>query len=90
VEALNREEGAHLIVVRYGADHRPHDEFVYNGADIDGSKVVWAREMSRDQNRELLRYFKQRRIWLLEADAPTPRLSPYPVGGLAQNGRDEG
>ena len=46
VEQLGRCEGRHLAIVRYGPEHKALDmEWVYNGADIDGAKVVWARDM---------------------------------------------
>jgi hypothetical protein len=57
-------------------------EWVYNEADIDGSKVVWAREMDSVQNRKLVEYFKDRHVWLVEVgrDGSSPELKPYPVG----------
>lgn len=69
--------GPHLVLVRYAQDHDPFLEWVYNGADIDHQKVVWARDMGQDQNEELLRYYSDRRVWLLEADDRDPRIAPY-------------
>ena len=68
----------HVIIVRYGPEHGSHIEWVYNQADIDGAKVVWARDMGEQQNQELLRYFSKRRAWVLYADESPPRLVPYP------------
>lgn len=80
-EAINRQlkslPGPQLVLVRYGADHDPLAEWVYNKADIDAEKVVWARDMGRAQNDELLHYFKNRRVWLLEPDQIPPKLLPY-------------
>ncbi len=76
---LKQDGGHHLIVVRYGPEKSPHEEWVYNEADINNAQVIWAREMDATQNRKLLEYFSGRKVWLLDADANTPRLVPYPV-----------
>jgi len=80
LSSLSAMDGRHLAIVRYGAGHNAvMNEWVYNRADIDGAKVVWAREMDAAENRELLEYFHDRRVWLVEADETPPRVSPYPV-----------
>ena len=48
----------------------------YNAADIEAAKVVWARDMGPDGNRELTDYFRDRRVWLVEPDRSPPALSP--------------
>ena len=78
VEFLNRQPGRQLVMVRYPADYIPLVDWVYNRADIDGSPIVWAREMGEEQDRPFLNYFHDRRVWLLEPDRSS-QLSPYPV-----------
>jgi hypothetical protein len=69
--------GKHLIMVRYSDDHNIHDEWVYNGADIDGAKIIWARELDPEQNGKLFAYFKDRHIWLVEPDTDNTEIKPY-------------
>jgi hypothetical protein len=69
--------GQQLVLVRYGPNHNPMYEWVYNGAEIDQQKVVWARDMNSAQNDELLKYYSTRRVWLLEPDSMPLRLSEY-------------
>lgn len=64
-------------MVRYDEDHNIHDEWVYNGAEIDGAKVLWARELNGEQNAKLFAYFKDRQIWLVSPDTDNTFLGPY-------------
>jgi hypothetical protein len=74
---LEQSPGSHLVIVRYKPNHDfILDEWVYNHADIDGSKVIWARDMG-PQNEELMHYFSGRHVWLAEPDYNPARLSPY-------------
>jgi hypothetical protein len=75
--SLEQDGQRHLVIVKYGAEHPPQHEWVYNDADIDNSPVVWARDMTADQNLELVDYFRQRRIWFLEVNDGPPKLVPY-------------
>ncbi len=87
---LDRRPGRHLVLVRhspgvYNLDlHRGEMwppfgvwEWVYNGADIDDQRVVWAHDMGPTQNEELIHYYKHRHVWLLYADEQPPKLVPY-------------
>jgi hypothetical protein len=69
---LEGQPGRHLVFVHYEKTHSPHAEWVYNRADIDGARVVWAREVSPAQDAALRRYFCGRTVWLVRPDAATP------------------
>ena len=73
---LENSPGHHLVIVGYGPDHDLNQEWVYNAADIDIAKIVWARDMGDRDNQELLQYFRDRKVWRLNADQSPPRLEP--------------
>ena len=66
---LQSTPGQHLVLIEYAPFHSPHDEWCYNSADIDRSKIVWARDLGSDKNDALLRYFSHRSVHRLAVDA---------------------
>jgi hypothetical protein len=72
---LAKAPGKQLVFVHYSPQHGPY-EWVHNAADIDRSRVVWALDLGPEDNAELRRYYPERKVWTLEADARPPRLIP--------------
>lgn len=74
---LNGAPGKHLVFVRYTPQHNVHDEWVFNAAEIDNSRIVWSREMGPELDRPLARYYRDRDVWLLKPDCKVPELRLY-------------
>jgi hypothetical protein len=68
--------GQHVIFVRYTGMQSPHEEWVYNPADIDAAPVIWAQDMGKLENERLLHYYAGRSFWLFKP-AESMNLSPY-------------
>jgi hypothetical protein len=77
VRELEQMSGKQLVLVNYGPHHDFDWEWVWNHAEIDSSKVVWARDMGDTGNQELLSYFKDRRVWRMNGDISPPSLKSY-------------
>ncbi|HEX5708380.1 MAG TPA: hypothetical protein VFX96_13840 [Pyrinomonadaceae bacterium] len=75
---LESQEGGHVALVRYVPEHNIHDEWVYNEADIDGARVVWARDLGPEETDRLLEHFRARRVWIVEPDYSPARVYEYP------------
>lgn len=77
-QACLKQGGRQLILVRYAADHIPDYEYVFNSADIDGSAIVWARDMGEAKNQELIDYYRgSRKVWIWQPDVSPTLLTPY-------------
>jgi hypothetical protein len=77
---LETRPGEHVVLVRYGPDHSVHEEWVFNAADIDGSKVIWARDLPGEVNDQLFRYYPDRTIWLAQPDTGEVSVLRPPLG----------
>lgn len=65
-ELLQKRPGQHVIFVRYAGLHSPHEEWIYNPADIDAAPVIWALDMGQIENERLRRYYPGRSFWLFK------------------------
>ncbi len=74
---LRARGGKHLVIVGYPARDVPSQEWVYNEADIDHSKIVWARDMGYLQNQDLLEHYPDRQVWYVDRGDVGARLVPY-------------
>jgi hypothetical protein len=70
-ERLGKLPGRHLVLVRYQPGHQVYEELVYNHADIEGSRVVWARSLGAEEDAELMRHYPNREIWMLDDNGET-------------------
>jgi len=76
---LKERPGSQLVIVHYNLDdYATGFEWVYNRANLNSAKVIWARDMGPAKNQELIDYYKHRSVWLLDADTQPPKLAPYP------------
>jgi hypothetical protein len=73
---LERCPGDHVVIVGYDKDFRSYD-WVYNDAQVDGQKVIWARDLGAEENAEILRYYKGRHAWFVVPSDSNPQLVPY-------------
>jgi hypothetical protein len=69
--------GKLLVFVRYWPQHIFQEEWVYNAADIDRARVIWARDLGEQEDEKLRRYYPDRTVLVLEPDARPPRLTPW-------------
>ena len=70
-------QGKLLVFVRYSPAHIFQDEWVYNEADLDGARVVWARDLGPEENRKLRAYYPDRQVLLFEPDGRPMKLQLY-------------
>jgi hypothetical protein len=68
LQQLTLQPGKYLVFVRYADDHNSHEEWVYNRADLDNANVVWARQISPEADAQLVDYFADRKVLIIDAD----------------------
>ena len=73
---LERTPGHHLVIVKAKTDPYNFYQWIFNSADIDAQKIVWARDMGPERNAELIRYFAGRTVWWVDPNVkPATRMA---------------
>jgi hypothetical protein len=70
--------GRHLIFVSYAPLRSAHAELVHNLSDLDSSRIIWARSLSDQTDRQVAAHYKNRRIWSLYVGGKL-ELKPFPA-----------
>jgi hypothetical protein len=60
--------GRQMVIVHYGPAHDFYEEWVENRADLQRAQVVWARERSTEENCQLIASYRDRTVWIFDAD----------------------
>jgi hypothetical protein len=76
-QQLEQAPGDLLVFVRYAPQHTFQEEWVWNAADIDNARVVWARDLGTEENAKLLAYYPTRTPLLFEPDTRPMRITRY-------------
>jgi hypothetical protein len=79
---LEKIPGALLVFVHYDYPRHPfQDEWVYNAADVDGARIVWARDLGPEQDAELERFYPNRKAVFLRPDENPPEIEAAEPNG---------
>ena len=79
--------GNHLVFVRAKTDEYNLLQWIYNDADIDRSRIVWARDLGPEKDAELIRYYADRDVWMVDPNvepATCVRLETAPAESRRQ------
>jgi hypothetical protein len=63
---LEAKPGKHLVFVKAKTDPYNLFQWIYNDADIDASRIVWARDLGAERNAQLIAYFGGRQVWAVD------------------------
>lgn len=64
--------------MRYADDYTVHEEWVYNPDGLVSAQVIFAHDLGKSRNPELIALYPDRVVWLVEVSNQV-RLEPYVV-----------
>ncbi len=74
---LSKAAGDHLVFVKAKTDPNNLYQWIYNGADIDGSRFVWARDLGDAENAQLAASMAGRHVWMVDPNVEPAALAAY-------------
>ena len=73
---LRKQPGQHVIFVSYAGLPSPHEEWIYNPANVDAAPIIWALDLGQTENEKLRRYYAGRSFWRFKP-AESMNIKPY-------------
>lgn len=77
IAELAKTPGKHLVFVKAKTDPNNLYQWIYNGADLDGSRFVWARDLGDAENAQLAASMAGRQVWLVNPNLQPAKLTAY-------------
>jgi hypothetical protein len=74
---LAKTPGNHLVFVKAKTDPKNLFQWIYNSADLDRARFVWARDLGDTENAQLAAYMTGRRVWMVNPNVEPASLEPY-------------
>jgi hypothetical protein len=69
IRDIRRVKGRHLVFVEYSPQSNPFCDWVFNGADIDSQRIIWAMSLGEGKDAALIAKYPDRNVWVYDADA---------------------
>jgi hypothetical protein len=80
---LERIPGQHLAFVKTKTSEFNLLQWIYNAADIDASRIVWARPLGAEEDARLIEYFRGRQVWIVDPNVEPATLQKYDGGRIS-------
>ena len=68
----------YIAIVSYDKTYSTLFEIVYNEADIENSKLIWAYDLGAEKNKALLNYYSDRKILMIKVSGSQMEINPLP------------
>jgi hypothetical protein len=75
--SLEQIAGEHLVFVKTKTDEYNLLQWIYNAADIDASRIVWARPLGAEEDARLIQYYRDRQVWIVDPNVEPATLIKY-------------
>ena len=67
----------YLAIVSYDKDYSVHDEIVYNAADLENSKLIWAFDLGQEKNKTLIDDYPGRKLLHVEISGSSVKIEQF-------------
>jgi hypothetical protein len=79
-DGLRQRPGPQLVFVKPKTTGSNLFQWIYNEADIDHAKIVWARDLDQVENNKLRAYFAGRECWIVDPNSDPSTIAPCAAG----------